>query len=116
MLCVICISRGGSASVSFSEVEERSVDLRHMAAVATQREPTCDVGPNIIGTVPSGSMIAAYEPTGCFSRGSEAQASYEGGSGANRPLLFDATRSSEIYGLSTTVQPSAMNALVCIKI
>lgn len=43
MLCVICISRGGSASVSFSEVEERSVDLRHMAAVATQREPTCDV-------------------------------------------------------------------------
>ena len=74
------------------------------------------VEPNIIGTVPSGSMIAAYEPTGCFSRGSEAQASYEGGSGANRPLLFDATRSSEIYGLSTTVQPSAMNALVCIKI
>ena len=79
---------------------------------------SCDVGygPNIIGTVPSGSMIAAYEPTGCFSRGSEVQASYEGGSGANRPLLFDATRSSEIYGLSTTVQPSAMNALVCIKI
>ena len=76
-----------------------------------------DVGqPNITGTVPSGSMIAAYEPTGCFSRGSEVQTSYTGGAVANRPLLFDATRSSEIYGLSTTVQPSSMPALACIKI
>ena len=40
MLCVVRISRSSCTSVSFSEVEERSVDLRHMAAVATQREPT----------------------------------------------------------------------------
>lgn len=43
MLCVICISRGGSASVSFSEVEERAVDLRNVSTVPSQSEPTCDV-------------------------------------------------------------------------
>ena len=40
MLCVVRISRSSCTSVSFSEVKERSVDLRHMAAVATQRETT----------------------------------------------------------------------------
>ena len=40
MLCVICISRGGSASVSFSEVEERAVDLRNVSTVPSQSEPT----------------------------------------------------------------------------
>lgn len=44
MLCVICISRGGSASVSFSEVEERSVDLRNVSTVPSQSEPTRYVG------------------------------------------------------------------------
>ena len=45
MLCVICISRGGSASVSFSEVEERAVDLRNVSTVPSQSEPTRDVRP-----------------------------------------------------------------------
>ena len=40
MLCVICISRGSSASVSFSEVEERAVDLRNVSTVPSQSEPT----------------------------------------------------------------------------
>ncbi len=40
MLCVICICRGGSASVSFSEVEERAVDLRNVSTVPSQSEPT----------------------------------------------------------------------------
>lgn len=44
MMCVICISRGGSASVSFSEVEERAVDLRKVSTVLSQSEPTRYVG------------------------------------------------------------------------
>jgi|GEM_PF-3825534 len=43
MLCVVRISRGGSASVSFSEVEERAVDLRNVSTVPSQSEPTRDV-------------------------------------------------------------------------
>ena len=35
MLCVVRISRSSCTSVIFSEVEERSVDLRHMAAIPT---------------------------------------------------------------------------------
>ena len=44
MLCVICISRGGSASVSFSEVEERAVDLRNVSTISSKCEPSGDVG------------------------------------------------------------------------
>lgn len=57
MLCVICISRGGSASVSFSEVEERAVDLRNVSTVPSQSEPTRYVRARTSSELPEASSI-----------------------------------------------------------
>ena len=115
MLCVVRISRSSCTSVSFSEVEERSVDLRHMAAVATQREPTSYVRPNISGGA-SSALLSSSTVTGCFQKGNSPQPSHEGGSNANRELIFDASSVSVIYGNGMTVQPASLELLACIRV
>ena len=112
MLCVICISRGGSASVSFSEVEERAVDLRNVSTVPSQSEPTCDVRPNIIGE--PGTRNDGYH-SGAFVDGSSSGRAYFIEGNAIDLVSFDASFSSSIFGASVTVQPLAMRSLACIK-
>mgnify|MGYP005964238757 CR=1 FL=1 len=117
MLCVICISRGGSASVSFSEVEERAVDLRNVSTVPSQSEPTHDVRsltPNIIGGTNLCSGWGGVEDTGVFKKTGRTQSA--GGmydNGIN--LQFDASWSSALFGAGSTVQPPALQSLACIK-
>ena len=72
-------------------------------------------GPNISGEIPSGGVWSAAEPTGCFFRGSNRQISFDGGGDGGVPIFFDASRSDPIYGVSTTVQPSSLLGLACIK-
>lgn len=118
MLCVICISRGGSASVSFSEVEERSVDLRNVSTVPSQSEPTRYVGPNITGTAqgdefPTTELVqldGAFYKIGTFGD------TETGGGRGSASIGFDASLVSNVYGGSSTVQPPSVALLACIKI
>ena len=116
MLCVICISRGGSASVSFSEVEERSVDLRNVSTVPSQSEPTRYVGrlPNITGTFRV-TIEEGSSATGSFYVDRTSGNGTEGSQGRDIYYGIDASLSSSIYGSSATTQPASMKVLPCIK-
>ena len=115
MLCVICISRGGSASVSFSEVEERAVDLRNVSTVPSQSEPTCDVrSPNITGAVNLCSGWGGVSDTGVFKKTGQTESAGDSWTtGTN--LQFDASWSSSLFGKASTIQPPALQSLACIK-
>ena len=65
--------------------------------------------PNITGTVKTGILWnAAAGATGCFTQsGSGGNKAYSSGSDTIRTADLDASRSSAIYGASTTVQPPA---------
>lgn len=73
--------------------------------------------PNITGN--SGAHPGDYTygtPSGAFTQGAIVTAAFGGGSIINfTNETFDASRSSAIYGNSTTVQPPAVTALPCIK-
>lgn len=71
--------------------------------------------PNIIGEA-SQALMSAATATGSLKKGETSQSSYEGGATANRPMLFNASWSDEIYGNSSTVQPSSVLLIPCIKI
>lgn len=66
--------------------------------------------PNITGTLATpyirGSSASTYF-SGAFAQGSEQEVAVGAGSGKNWKSTFDASRSSSIYGNSTTVQPPA---------
>ena len=84
------------------------------------RETTGYVGPNITGDLnaPSG--------TSSFGLANGAQYSgpnkncydprYSGANNAYPTVYFDASRSSPIYGNASTLQPSALFVLACIKL
>ena len=71
--------------------------------------------PNITGELPAGTFTTAGLPTGCFSRGSDGQHTWAGGSFAGITLVFNAAGSNQTYGSSSTVQPPALQGLFCIK-
>ena len=71
--------------------------------------------PNITGELPAGTFTTAGQPTGCFSRGSDGQHTWAGGSYAGITLVFNAAGSNQTYGSSSTVQPNALLLMPCIK-
>jgi hypothetical protein len=116
MLCVVGICCSSCTSVSFSKVEERSVDLRHMAAVATQREPTCDVRrPNISGEIVSANANQVSE-NGPFFLEDAINGPSGGDTSNNLMVCIDASRTNSCYGAATTVQPASVRVLACVKI
>ena len=80
--------------------------------------PTCDVGPNIIGTI-GGIKNNGFddECSGPFQEGTGDL--YDGN--VNKTVTqfgtvpFNAQWASSFYGASFTVQPSALRLLSCIK-
>lgn len=74
-----------------------------------------DVGPNISGNSGSlGGMTADPESNGClyFER---ARYTMTGGDYTQKTIYIDASRSSAIYGGSSSVQPSSLHLIPCLK-
>ena len=72
-------------------------------------------GPNISGGA-SSALLNSSTVTGCFQKGNSPQPSHEGGSNANRELIFDASSVNVIYGNGMTVQPASLELLACIRV
>ena len=71
--------------------------------------------PNITGSINLG-MCGAYSPSGAFSFTSVSSPCFANGTtGYDVKLFLNASRSSQIYGNSSTVQPPALTLLPCIK-
>lgn len=70
--------------------------------------------PNITGTLAT-LYLAKSTYTGAFSSDGSAINSEKGGSYGHKVVSFDASRSSSIYGNSTTVQPPALTMRYYIK-
>ena len=68
--------------------------------------------PNITGTF-AGMWFGA--PTGAFTTISEPGGSARDGGGRYRNYGLDASRSSSVYGSSTTVTPLSESCFFCIK-
>ena len=104
----------GSTTFNVPDLDGRFIELTTDAGSVGQFvEPGL---PNITGEIPSGGVWSAAEPTGCFSRGSTRQISFDGGGNGGVPIFFNASWSDQVYGVSTTVQPSALQVLACIKV
>lgn len=79
-----------------------------------------DVGPNITGTYTANYLTAKNdqaEATGSLIDGGK-QSGKLGTSGADgeaNGIVFDASRSNDIFGSSAVVQPAALLLLPCIK-
>lgn len=70
--------------------------------------------PNITGQIYA-SAHSAGEQQGVFKTNNLDTSNYSGGGDYFWKWSFDASRSSSIYGNSTTVQPPALTCLICIK-
>lgn len=72
--------------------------------------------PNITGHFSTALEWSQARFDGAFRRDNQDGSGPEGSEWSNSQLIsFDASRSSAIYGASTTVQPPAMTAIYCIK-
>lgn len=72
--------------------------------------------PNITGHFSTALEWSQARYDGAFRRDNQNGSGPEGSEWSNSQLIsFDASRSSAIYGASTTVQPPAMTAIYCIK-
>lgn len=72
--------------------------------------------PNITGHFSTALEWSQVRFDGAFRRDNQNGSGPEGSEWSNSQLIsFDASRSSAIYGASTTVQPPAMTAIYCIK-
>ena len=73
-----------------------------------------DVGPNITGQI---SNIASYdESSGSFALTQTNGVHHDGGGARRYKVDFSASRSVNLYGRSSTVQPAALRFLPCIKV
>lgn len=72
--------------------------------------------PNITGEFPNNDNEYEKYYSGAFSIGSVRLSGYsDAGDSTGQTGLFRASRSSSTYGSSTTVQPSSVRSLFCIK-
>lgn len=80
----------------------------------------CEGGPNISGSLQWAFATSDKAAGGCFSVPMAEQNNLAGSDDAYVEeiikLAFDASDSSSVYGRASTVQPSALRSLLCIKI
>lgn len=70
--------------------------------------------PNITGTF-YGNQAALADGYGAFVTGSNPYGGYVSAGNLNNQMQFDASRSSSIYGNSSTVQPQSIKVFILIK-
>lgn len=71
--------------------------------------------PNITGTLLGGLDNATGEASGAFITDGRGTAGYAGGKNTFFKYSFSASRSTDTYGQSMTVQPSSVYTLMIIK-
>lgn len=71
--------------------------------------------PNITGSFTSHGNTGSMQTTGAFTNGGTGVHSNSGGASDGRHVYMNASYSSSLFGGSSSVQPSAMAALVLIK-
>ena len=74
--------------------------------------------PNITGSFPIPGWHASTVPaflSGSFAYESMSGTNVQNSGGANAMASFMASRSSDAYGSSSTVQPAALRTIFCIK-
>lgn len=89
--------------------------LQPSSSPATKKEAGL---PNITGSVygAASSASSGYSaPTGAFTKSGGGDNVYASGYYAMANAVFNASRSSSIYGKSTTVQPPSQGVHVCIR-
>lgn len=105
----------GSTTFNVPDLDGRFIELTTDAeSVGQFVEPGL---PNIIGTSQGEFGVMNVEYTGALTK-SEATFNHgdrNTGNDVSTPS-FDASRSSSLYGASTTVQPSSLRGLACIKL
>jgi hypothetical protein len=78
-------------------------------------------GPNIIGGIGSNNLIAWWNNKGTTSGALSVQTKSTTYVSGQEPqtvvsyISFDASKSSEMYGRTSTVQPASLQSLACIK-
>ena len=73
-------------------------------------------GPNIIGSTGSnGGLTSDAHPNGCLTE-QQGTHKFDPGSYTQKCMGIDASLSSSCYGKSSTIQPSSLRVLPCIKI
>ena len=81
------------------------------------------LSPNITGSWQTGHSLSLVSKTesiscsGCYSPHKNTGGSVAGTTGIfSKGISFDAGKSNKIYGVTTTVQPSAFQTLIIIKV
>ena len=101
----------GSATFNLPNLAGRFLESTTNASeVGTMKEAGL---PNITGQHNGAPWIGFA--SGAFSAPNSSERIPDGGSWSRNIVSFDASRSESIYGRSSSVQPSAVTALACIK-
>ena len=105
----------GSTTFNLPDLDERfiegTVDTSKVGEYVEAGLPDITGG---VGEGNGGLTADATNPSGAFSV-SVGIRTFSGGNYTQKSLSFDASRSSEIFGLSSTVQPESCRLIVCIK-
>lgn len=89
---------------------------RHVTLGKKTCDGSADVGPNITGTLnPVCQEVDATAPSGAFSRTTGGGMTGYEFAIMKTNFVFDASDSSSIYGSASTVQPSSIRTIPCIK-
>ena len=88
--------------------------LEGVTSVSAAKQTKAAGLPNITGHFPSESGYT--NPSGAFYKGSGSYGEGDGGNGTDEWIYFDASRSSSVYGKSTTVQPASYTVMYIMKI
>ena len=73
-------------------------------------------GPNITGEAGVTMSWGAGDPNGCLAFGSKKHDGASGSDTSGRYLVLDASKASSIFGNGSSVQPSSLRLLPCIKV
>ena len=103
----------GSTTFKLPNAEGRFLEgTTDTDTVGTYREAGL---PNITGSFTSHGNTGSMQTTGAFTNGGTGVHSNSGGASDGRHVYMNASYSSSLFGGSSSVQPSAMAALVLIK-
>ena len=72
--------------------------------------------PNITGEAGVTMSWSAGDPNGCLAFGSKKHDGASGSDTSGRYLVLDASKASSIFGNGSSVQPSSLRLLPCIKL
>lgn len=104
----------GSTTFNVPDLDGRFIELTTDAGSVGQFvEPGL---PNITGEAGVTMSWSAGDPNGCLAFGSKKHDGASGSDTSGRYLVLDASKASSIFGNGSSVQPSSLRLLPCIKL